>query len=79
MGEASPVVREVTVESGAVAVPGDVDGDGDVDQADLGALLGAYSSCLGDPNYNADADFTGDNCVGQDDLGALLSNYGLSA
>jgi hypothetical protein len=55
--------------------PGDVDGDGFVGQADLGALLATYNLCEGDPDYNPDADFNGDGCVGQDDLGTLLANY----
>jgi hypothetical protein len=58
-----------------IGIPGDIDGDGDVDQADLGELLAAYGSCPGDANYNPDADFTGDDCIGQDDLGVLLSNW----
>ncbi len=63
--------------SDGVAGPdGDIDGDGDVDQADLGALLGAYGSCDGDANWNQGADLNSDNCIGQDDLGILLGNYG---
>ncbi|MFG0251512.1 MAG: hypothetical protein ACF8NJ_01400 [Phycisphaerales bacterium JB038] len=61
--------------SGGGGIPGDVDGDGDVDQADLGLLLAAYGSCDGDPNWNPDADFDGDGCIGQPDLGVLLANY----
>jgi hypothetical protein len=56
-------------------LPGDVDGDGDVDQADLGALLSAYNACDGDPNYNANADFDNSGCIDQADLGTLLANY----
>jgi hypothetical protein len=57
-------------------VIGDTDGDGDVDQADLGDLLAAFGSMQGDANYNADADFDEDGDVDQADLGSLLSNYG---
>ena len=39
--------------------PGDVDDDGDVDLADLAALLGAYGACEGDPYYNPRADLDG--------------------
>jgi hypothetical protein len=56
-------------------VPGDVNGDGVVDQSDLGLLLAAYNFCDGDANWNADADLDGDGCVGQTDLGILLANY----
>lgn len=55
---------------------GDLDGDGDVDQADLGTLLASYGACDGDADFNAAADLDGDGCVGQSDLGLLLSNYG---
>ncbi len=57
-------------------VPGDVDGDGDVDLEDLAALLAAYGTCLGDPTYNPDADLDGDDCVDLEDLAILLANYG---
>ncbi len=57
-------------------VLGDTDADGDVDQADLGNLLGAYGSLLGDPNFDAGSDFDGDGDVDQADLGTLLGNYG---
>lgn len=75
-GNAAPVLRDINVETDDTDVPGDIDGDGDVDQADLGDLLAAYGSCDGDANFNPDADFNGDGCVGQDDLGTLLGNYG---
>jgi hypothetical protein len=55
-------------------VTGDLDGDGDVDQADLGILLGDWG-CLG-PDCVGDID--GDGDVDQGDLGALLGNYGYS-
>jgi len=49
-------------------LPGDLDGDGDVDQADLGILLACY---LTDPC----GDLNGDGITDQADLGILLSNY----
>ena len=56
---------------------GDLDGDGDVDQADLGILLAAFGACPGDPNYNVAAgELAGDPCVTQADLGVLLSVFG---
>ena len=60
----------------ATTTPGDIDGDGDVDLADLAILLAAYGTCDGDANYNAAADLDGDNCVNLSDLAILLANYG---
>ncbi len=59
-----------------LAVPGDVNGDGEVNQSDLGLLLAAYGSQQGDAHWNPDADLDGDGMVGQTDLGLLLANYG---
>jgi hypothetical protein len=58
---------------------GDVDGDGDVDLADLATLLGAYGACEGEPDYNAAADFDDSGCVDLADLATLLGHYGESA
>ena len=51
--------------------PGDLDGDGDTDQSDLGVLLadwGCTSGCVGD--------LDGDDDTDQEDLGILLADYG---
>lgn len=48
---------------------GDLDGDFDVDQSDLGQLLGAY-------NQNDQGDINGDGVTDQSDLGELLGNFG---
>ncbi|MCK4873768.1 MAG: exo-alpha-sialidase [Phycisphaerales bacterium] len=52
-----------------VDVPGDLDGDGDVDQADLGILLASYET-------NDGGDCDGDGDTDQADLGILLAQYG---
>ena len=52
-------------------VPGDVDGNGAVNTADLLALLGAWGPCNGCP-----ADIDGDGAVGTADLLVLLANWG---
>ncbi len=57
-------------------LPGDLDGDGDVDLADLAQLLAAYGACLGDPDYDPAADLDDSGCVDLSDLAALLANYG---
>ncbi|MFO0840542.1 MAG: right-handed parallel beta-helix repeat-containing protein [Phycisphaerae bacterium] len=55
--------------------PGDIDGDGRVNESDLGALLSAFGRCNGAPGYNAAADFDHSGCVNESDLGVLLSNW----
>jgi hypothetical protein len=55
-------------------IPGDLDGDDDVDLTDLAILLGSY----GIENPWEDADIDGDGDVDLSDLAILLSNYGLS-
>jgi subtilisin-like proprotein convertase family protein len=58
-----------------VAIPGDIDGDGDVDISDLGALLASFGLPVDDPNFNPDADLDGDDDVDISDLGLLLANF----
>ncbi|MCK4871871.1 MAG: trypsin-like serine protease [Phycisphaerales bacterium] len=58
-------------------IPGDLDGDDDVDQFDLGILLATYGLFPGDEHYDARGDIDGDGEIGQFDLGILLANYGL--
>jgi hypothetical protein len=52
-----------------VDMPGDLDGDGDVDLADLGILLASYGIDDG-------GDLDGDGDTDLADLGILLANYG---
>jgi hypothetical protein len=57
----------------------DIHGDDcQVTIADLAELLGAYGTCPGDPDYNANADLAddGDPCVNLADLAELLGQYG---
>ncbi len=49
--------------------PGDLDGDLDVDQSDLGLLLASY-------DLDDGGDVDGDGDTDQSDLGVLLANYG---
>ncbi|MFQ5806503.1 MAG: hypothetical protein ACE5I3_08640 [Phycisphaerae bacterium] len=57
-----------------LACPGDLDGDGDVDLADLAQLLANYGMTEG-ATYE-DGDLDGDGDVDLTDLAALLSVYG---
>jgi len=56
-------------------IPGDLDGDGDVDLSDLAQLLGNYGM-TGGAEYE-DGDLDGDGDVDLSDLAALLGNYGI--
>jgi hypothetical protein len=58
--------------------PEDLNGDGQVDLADLTILLAAYGACTGDPNYNPVADIDDSGCVDLADLNQLLAAYGTS-
>jgi len=55
---------------------GDIDGDGDVDLADLAALLAVYNLCDGDPEYLPEADLDDSGCINLSDLAELLAQYG---
>jgi hypothetical protein len=60
------------------AIPGDTDGDGDVDDADLGTAFSNYTGPLGPGVGNktaADGDADGDGDVDDADLGAAFSAY----
>lgn len=54
----------------------DVDGNGEVDLADLAGLLTAFGSMNGDANYNPAADLDGDDDVDLGDLSGLLAAFG---
>ncbi|MCK4871363.1 MAG: M1 family metallopeptidase [Phycisphaerales bacterium] len=54
-----------------VQLAGDLNGNGTVDQSDLGILLAAY-------DISAGGDIDGDGDTDQQDLGILLANYGAS-
>ncbi|MBU0617728.1 MAG: dockerin type I repeat-containing protein [Planctomycetes bacterium] len=57
-------------------IPGDLNGDGDVDLYDLAALLAVYGTCDGDPDFNPVADLDGNGCVDLGDLAELLGHFG---
>ena len=53
---------------------GDLDGDGDVDAADLVSLLAAWGPCP--PASDCDADLSEDGKVGVGDMIILFDNWG---
>lgn len=65
-------VMRARVFAPAPACPADLNGDGIVDGADLGALLGAWGPCSG----SCPADLDGNGQVDGADLGALLGDWG---
>ncbi|MCK4872286.1 MAG: right-handed parallel beta-helix repeat-containing protein [Phycisphaerales bacterium] len=66
---AAPIVDMGAYEfQGASPCAGDLDGDGDTDQADLGILLGSYGLDDG-------GDLDGDGDTDQNDLGILLADW----
>lgn len=64
-GKSAPV--EMDYQELTIGIPGDFDGDGDVDLSDLGILLGCWGQPCGD--------LTGDGDTGLGDLGILLGNW----
>jgi hypothetical protein len=67
---AIPGLQYFAIDAGGTPCPGDFDGNGAVDGADLGGLLQNWGS------KNAAFDITGDGLVNGADLGALLQNWG---
>jgi len=44
-------------------IPGDLDGDGDIDAADYSTFRSTLRKCTGDSGFIPDADYDGDGCV----------------
>ena len=55
---------DVVVSSGPPAsIPGDLDGDGDIDMTDFQAFQGTFGKCEGQVGYNPKANFDSDTCI----------------
>jgi len=61
-----------------VTIPGDIDGDGDVDSLDFYLFFGTYGSSVGDPTYIPEADLDGNGDVDSYDYYIFCGNYGES-
>jgi hypothetical protein len=59
-------------------LPGDVNGDGAVNAADITAVKAAMGSRTGQSNYNFNADVNRDGRIGKIDLAYTLQNQGVS-
>jgi hypothetical protein len=56
---------------------GDVNNDNCVNVTDFTLLKNSFGKSLGDPGYDARADFTGDNSVSVTDFNLLKANFGI--
>jgi hypothetical protein len=74
-GERTAFNRNYSLCLSPLQVTGDVDGDGDVDTADLLQLLAAWGDCP-EPPEDCPADLDGDGDVDTADLLTLLGNWG---
>ena len=70
-GRSAPVAMDVQTIQVTAPIPGDINGDGQVDGSDLTILLGNWGPCAGCP-----ADINGDGQVDGSDLTILLGNWG---
>ena len=59
-----------------VTLPGDVDGDRDVDIYDIVRMSNVYGLSHPDPEYDVDCDIDGDGDIDIYDIVAAASNYG---
>lgn len=75
-GEPDTIDNTLTDGWVVVTIPGDIDGNHDVDYMDLYRLAKTYGSKRGDPNYDPEADINCDGKVDYNDLYILARHYG---
>ncbi|MFG0251659.1 MAG: right-handed parallel beta-helix repeat-containing protein, partial [Phycisphaerales bacterium JB038] len=75
-GSGTPPIVDIGPYESVTACTGDVDGDGDTDQADLGLFLITFERLPSDPLYDPRADFDLDGDTDQSDFSILLADYG---
>jgi hypothetical protein len=71
-----PVFTYIANKALEPAIPGDINGDSQVNLSDLVLLARAYGSRPPDPNWNPDADLNEDGIIGLADLVILARHYG---
>jgi parallel beta-helix repeat protein len=71
-----PVNNNCTGGAVTVTIPGDVNGEGKVNMGDVVAILKAFGSTPGMPNYNANCDIDGNGKVDMGDVVIALRNFG---
>jgi len=59
-----------------VTIPGDVDGNGEVNIYDIVTMSGAYGAQAADPEYEANCDLNGDGRIDIYDIVLAAGNYG---
>ena len=77
-GEADPVDYVLVNGPVFVTIPGDVDGDRDVDIFDIVRMTGVYGISKPDPQYDPNSDIDGDGDIDIYDIVAAAGNYGES-
>ncbi len=77
-GSSAVATLPVSVGQGG-PIPGDLDGDSDVDDADLGLFNGAFGHSVGDAEYLVGADLDGDGTVTFVDYQLFVQAYNASA
>jgi len=70
-----PIVDMGPYEFQVTAVPGDLDGDGDVDADDFTVFRAAFGRCEGDAAFVLEADYDDDGCVTLVDYQIWLTYY----
>ena len=73
-GKSAPLAMDSMVIDIEVSDPCDINGDGQINGADLGSMLSQWGKC-GD-SAGCSGDLNGDNVVNGADLGLLLSCWG---
>lgn len=67
----------LNIQPAKAVVPSDLDGDGDVDMADVMIAALAFGSTSSNPRWNADADINADGKIDMKDLCLIVKSFTL--